>query len=315
MATVTTSVQKLAREDFSKVVSLTNPEDTPVYSMLKKTEVSSESPFWAAYERPDASAVTSGIDGADAPSPVNTSDTKYRNFTEGFTVSVRVSGRANAQATADGKKELARQVIAGGMAVRDAAEKSFLSAQGSQADNGTVPNRAAGMSAWIASNASHGVGGSTAGYNGTTQLVGAVTNGTNRVITESLWLESVQEAWDNHGKPDVAVMNSALGLKMQTSFTGIATMDHPGSKKELLGAVDFYHTPFGRMAFVMARNAPANTVLNIEKGKFEIGLLRPFAVQELAKSGDYEARQVILDATLISRNEKHSSKLADVTAS
>jgi hypothetical protein len=44
-------------------------------------------------------------------------------------------------------------------------------------------------------------------------------------------------------------------------------------------------------------------------------MLRPFTVQDLAKTGDSEIKQLLCEYTLVSKNEAASGKIADCTTS
>ena len=44
-------------------------------------------------------------------------------------------------------------------------------------------------------------------------------------------------------------------------------------------------------------------------------MLRPFQVQDLAKTGDSEVKQLLVEYTLVSKNEAASAKIADCTTS
>jgi hypothetical protein len=46
-----------------------------------------------------------------------------------------------------------------------------------------------------------------------------------------------------------------------------------------------------------------------------VGTLRPFQTVELAKTGDSEKRQLLVEATLESRNEGASGSVMDLTTS
>lgn len=46
-----------------------------------------------------------------------------------------------------------------------------------------------------------------------------------------------------------------------------------------------------------------------------VGFLRDFTMHEIAKSGDSEKRQLLVELTLISRNEAASGLVADLSTS
>ena len=64
-----------------------------------------------------------------------------------------------------------------------------------------------------------------------------------------------------------------------------------------------------------SRQCRARDVYIIESDKFAIATLRPTKQTELAKTGDAAKRQVVTEATLVSRNEAASGMVADLTTS
>ena len=56
-------------------------------------------------------------------------------------------------------------------------------------------------------------------------------------------------------------------------------------------------------------------VLCIDPGYVGLASLRPLSKEELAKTGDSEKRQLLVEATLESRNEGASGLVADLTTS
>jgi hypothetical protein len=48
---------------------------------------------------------------------------------------------------------------------------------------------------------------------------------------------------------------------------------------------------------------------------WEVAYLRPFGVQDLAKTGDAEKKQLLVEYTLVAKNEAANGKIADLTTS
>lgn len=53
-------------------------------------------------------------------------------------------------------------------------------------------------------------------------------------------------------------------------------------------------------------------ILVLDMEYWALAQLRPLKSMELAKTGDSERRQLIMEATLVSRNEKASGKVSDI---
>ena len=57
------------------------------------------------------------------------------------------------------------------------------------------------------------------------------------------------------------------------------------------------------------------TALVVDTEMFSTAFLRPFQVQDLAKTGDADKKQLLVEYTLVSKNEAASGKIADLTTS
>ena len=53
-------------------------------------------------------------------------------------------------------------------------------------------------------------------------------------------------------------------------------------------------------------------ILVLDMEYWALAQLRPLRAVELAKTGDSDRKQLIMEATLVSRNEKASGKVADI---
>jgi hypothetical protein len=215
-----------------------------------------------------------------------------------------VSGTQEATVAAGRTSELARQKMLKGIELARDREKRFVGNYASNVESGGTARKTAGALAWIATNTSFGATGSAGGFSAGD--VSAATAGTTRAFTETL-IKSVQAtAFSNGATPSVALMP---GTNKQTfsSFTGIADIraDVGGKNQATIYAgADVYVGDFGSLTIVPHPYAfAANAVLLYDPGKFKRVTLRAMKTEPLAKTGDAESFQTILEEGLLCLNE------------
>jgi hypothetical protein len=166
-----------------------------------------------------------------------------------------------------------------------------------------------GFEHWVQTNVSSG--GSYSYTNATT----ALTDGTQRNLTESLLKEAVQEAWTSGGDPEMILCGPVNKQNISSQFSGIATLYRDQQNvgpATIIGAADIYVSDFGQLQVVPSRFSRDRTIGVIQKNMWAVAYLRPFKIWELAKTGDAEKRLMLAEYCLESRNEAASGKVADL---
>ena len=100
-----------------------------------------------------------------------------------------------------------------------------------------------------------------------------------------------------------------------SGFTGNSTRFDAGADATLYTAVDVYASDFGQLQVVPNRFSRDRDAYVLDMNFFAMAFLRDFTMHELSKTGDSEKRQLLVEATLESRNEKASGLVADLTTS
>ena len=83
--------------------------------------------------------------------------------------------------------------------------------------------------------------------------------------------------------------------------------------KKLTAAVDIYVSDFGTHKVVPNRFQRARTGFVLESEKWAVAYLRPFQTEALAKTGDSDAKQIVVEYTLEARNEASSGAARDLS--
>lgn len=178
----------------------------------------------------------------------------------------------------------------------------------------TVAGISGSIESWITTNDSRT--GTQGGYNSGTGLVDAPSDGTQRDLQEQLLKDVLQLIYSNtRVDPSTAWFGPAQLNKATAVLTGIAQpVREVGNKAvTIIAAADVYKSPWGQIMLKPSRHVRERSVPVINPGYWKVGYLRPFQVRELAKTGDSEKRQAIVQYTLVARNEKSSGIVADLT--
>lgn len=310
MATLKTTDVKHVREDLADVISDISPEETPFLSMIGKTSATGRYHEGLSDTLAQPNADNAAVEGADAIDADQTGPARFGNYCQIFTKTIDVSGTLEASNTAGTKSELGRQATKKVKEIKRDQEAAFVSENVSVA---TGTRKLAGASNLISTNAIHGEGGSTPGFNPATSVTGAVVKGTDEVLTEADFKEAIAKVWEHSDGALTAFVNGSLKQKIST-FSGNAQMMQDASTNTVVSNVKLYESDFGIVKVLTSRYVSPTTVLLIDPTLWAVATLRKYEKKELGRTGDATRFQLLTEVTLECRNEAGNGKLADRTA-
>jgi hypothetical protein len=297
------------REDLSDVIYNVDPTDVPFLTSVPRAKATFTLHEWQTDTLASASAANAVLEGDDADPDSMTATTRLSNTCQISDKVPRVSGTAQATINAGRKDELAYQIVKAAKELRRDMESSLLANNAEATGSASVARELGGIEAWINTNTSVGSGG-TAGSLGDN----ARTDGTNRALTESLLKVELKSCWDNGGDPD-CIMVGSFNKQQISTFTGNATRFKEAEDSRLMASIDIYQSDFGELEIIPNRFQVSESCLILQKDMWAVAYLRPVSISNLAKTGDSERRQIIVEYTLESRNEKASGAVFDCTTS
>lgn len=290
------------REDLTDIIYRISPTATPFISMAAKGKASNTLHEWQTQDL--ASAVTNNAqaEGDDATAKTVTPTVRLNNRTQISTKTVIVSGTQQAMNPAGRKDELAYQLSLASLELRRDMESSAT-----QLDvTATAPRQSRGLVGWVVDNVNRN-GGTLASYTGNTGR----TKGTAIAFTEARLKDVLQKCFTAGGDPDTILLPPAAKQTFST-FTGNATRFDKSEDAKLYASVDVYVSDFGELKAVPSRFQDANDVFVLESSKWAISYLRPFQTMELAKTGDAEKREILVEWTVEARAPKANGAVYDV---
>ena len=320
MATYTTYIPEGGavgqREDLSNTIFNIAPTETPVVSSIGKTKATATYHEWQTDDL--AAANNDGLlEGADAAAASATPTVRVGNRTQIQGKTVHVSGTLDAVDKAGRKTETAYQLAKSGQELKRDMEKTILSNVDQSAGTTATPRLLGGIQTWLKSNfvtMTDGVAPTTADGNNT-RTEGA----TAAAFTEAKLKECVKKVFENGGSPTMLVVPPTQ-KQVVSEFAGIAAQRYEAPKAKattIIGAADVYLSDFGTLSvvpdrFMTADDTPAEQALVLDPTMASIATLRPFQSQLLAKTGDSEKHQMIVEYTLAVNNEKTHGIVADL---
>ena len=323
--TYTTYEQVGIREDLSNAIYDISPMETPFVTSIQQGAPAKNRYIEWQTDALATATVTGAVEGADATYYTATATVRPRNYTQIFQRSVIVSGTAQAVTTAGREEELAYQIAKRGRELKRSIEKAMCGNYASVAGSNATARRLAGFEAWIKTNDTRGSGGATAGADGgytTTGLVVAATDASSsgqRTFTETRMKAVILNCWSQGGQPSI-VMVGPVNKQKASAFAGITTKysdfgNNPNSPGALaiVASADLYLSDFGKLRIIPNRFSRERTAMIYDPDYISRHVLRPFAVNPLAKAGDADKRQLITELTLCMRNEKAHGCVADLT--
>jgi len=299
------------RESLSDIITSISPMDTPFMSMCKQAKATATYEEWMTDTLASASTSNAVIEGDEATLDASVATVRVGNYTQISDKTVVTTGTQEVISKAGRKSELAYQVAKKGKELKRDMEATLTANQAQVAGNATTARKIGSLGSWIATNDVLGTGSAASPTGDGTD---ARTDGTQRALTESLLKTAIQNCWTEGGEPSM-VMVGPHNKTVISGFTGNSTRFDVGEDKKLTASIDVYESDFGALDIVPNRFSRERDVWVLDKDHWEISYLRPFSQHELSKTGDSEKRQMLVEYTLISRQEKASGMVADCTTS
>jgi hypothetical protein len=299
------------KEDLSDVITNISPEETPLYSAMKKTKATNTYHEWQT-DSLRSSAVNANIEGDDTTAEARTATTRLGNRTQIFKNAVSIPDTDEGLSKAGRAREIGYQTLKVAKEQKLDIEKALFDNQAAVAGNSTTARRLAGLGAWLTTNTDFGATGADATGDGSD----ARTDGTQEAFSQARFDGVMQSIWEQGGRPETVYL-SAFQMNKALGFTG------NNNQRSTIGAADgevanllnIYMTPWGSVEFVPSRENRSRDVYIMQNDMVECAVLRPTKNIALAKTGDSTRRQVTTELTLVVRNEAALGGVFDNTTS
>ncbi|HNI19891.1 MAG TPA: DUF5309 domain-containing protein [Nitrospira sp.] len=313
------------REELADKIYQITPEETPYLSLIGRKPVVSTHPEWQTDTLASPDTSNNQPEGNDWTYDAVAATTRVGTYTQISDKKIVISRTQDKTSKAGRKSELAREIAKKGVELRIDMEAICLSNQASTAGtgNGATNRKLGGFRAWLASNDSMGSGGSSGGYNTSTNVVDAATNGTQRAFTKAILDAVILSTFNAGGSPKTLMLAPYAKTVFSTfmSDSNVAPQRYETPSKgqtTIVAAADMYLSDFGPVSVVpnrqMARAGAtiARNAFLIDPRMVSLGVFDDIDLEKPAKTGDAEKRVLVTEYTLLVNNEAAHGVAADI---
>ena len=298
------------REDLSYVIYNISPTDTPFLSSASKTQATAVLHEWQTDSLTAASATNAVIEGDEATADAISATTRLSNSSQILDKVVTITGTQEAVDKAGRASEIAYQIAKAAKELKRDLESSLTANNAEVTGAAGTAREMGGLGAWVITNDVFGSGGASGAGIGNT----ARTDGTQRVFTETQLKSVIKSVWNSGGNPQI-IMVGPFNKQKLSGFTGNSTRFDAGADATLYTSVDVYASDFGQTQVIPNRFSRDRDAWVLDMDYWGVAFLRDFSMHELAKTGDTEKRQLLVECTLEARKEGASGLIADLTTS
>ena len=296
------------REALVNMIYRTKTEETPFLSAISKISTSNTLHEWQTDDL--GSAGTNYVIEADeATTDATTATTRAGNYCQILDKVALVSGtQMNGMNPAGRGNEMDYQMAKRSLQLRKDVELALLDNNAKVAGNASTAREMAGVPTWIKD---------AFDKNGATAPTGdgtdAWSGGTDVALNEGRLKNVLQQAYTNGGTPNMIISN-AFNRQIISSFAGNATRVIDGKSDTLNTTYKIYASEFGDLTVAPSRHCETNMVYVLDTDLWKFAVLRDFQINDLARNGDYERKQLLIECTLEACNGKGNGIIVNVSA-
>lgn len=304
------------REDLTDVIYDISPVDTPFMSNAAKGSCQATFHEWQIDELDSVDSSNYHVEGDDIDTyDTAAATTRLGNYTQISRKTVLVSGTQEVVNKAGRKSELRYQTAKKAKSLKRDLESMSLANNGAVAGNDTTARETGSLLAFLYTNIDYyTTDGDNPSY--TSAPTDARTDGTQRTFTETILKSVVSQCWTSGANPRI-LMVGAFNKQTVSGFSGIAEtrVAAKAAPTTIIGAADIYVSDFGNLDVVPNRFMRARDALVLDPEMYSFCYLRPFKVEDMAKTGDGTKKAMLVEWLLKVHNEAGLGLAADLTTS
>ena len=294
-------------EDVDAMITRIAPTETPFMSAIGKGKAMNTFVEWQTQDLATV-APNAQIEGDTYAAQATTPTVRLGNYTQISTKVVSVSGTNEAVKSYGRGSEIGYQMSLKALELKREQEAALCSAANgvagavsnattsvNHAGSASVARLLRGIEGWIADNVDLGATGVAPVY--TMGSWTAPVDGTARALTEAQFLNVAQKCYDAGGNPTMAIMSSKQRNALN-AFNGGTQKFNKMEDGTIDGTFDVYVSSFGTYKIVNSRFVRNSVIHLIEPGKWELSVLRPYQVEDIANTADSKRKALKTEFTL-----------------
>ena len=277
-------------------------------SMAGRSKAKNTLTEWQTDALASAVATNAHVEGDEYAFDAVTPTVRLSNYTQISRKTIIVSGSQQAANHAGVTKELAYGLAKKSKELKRDMEMCLTNKVAKAVGSTSAARKLGGLETWISTNVSRGTNGAGAGGGA------APTDGTQRALTETM-LKTVIQSCYSSGSDSNVVMVGPHNKGVISGFTGRSSARQMIGATKIQAAADLFASDFGDYKIIPNRFSRDRTAFVLDPDYWSVAYYRDFQQEEVSKTGDALKRALLVEFTLIAKNEASSGVVADLATS
>ncbi len=295
------------REDLTDVIYNISPTDTPFISSIKKTKARAVLHEWQTDTLAAAVSTNAQLEGDAVTVSTSTPTTRQQNYCQISFKTAAVTGTQEAVDKAGRNSEISYQMAKRAKELKRDVETAMTGNQGWVAGGSTLARQMRSLRSWLKSNTST----ETNGGNSSNGSAAADDSSVLRTMTEAMLKTVIQSCFTNGADPGI-IMVGPYNKTVVSGFTGRTQARQNIAKDRIQAAAHLYASDFGELRVIPNRFQRERDAFVLDPSMAAVAHLQNYKTINLAKVGDSERRQLLVECTLEMCNEQAHGVVADL---
>ena len=307
------------REDLSNIIYDISPTETPFISSISRENAKNTLHEWQTDSLAAATTANAQLEGDDITDYGTLSSTvRVGNYCQISRKLAAVSGTLESIDKAGRNSEMAYQLVKKGKELKRDMETIALANIAPDAGGPTTARQMATLGCWVKTNTD--ISATSSGNPTYTSGVPAAarTDGTARAITTTIINSVCSAAWTTGADVNVLMVGTHVKKTISTLTSAVTrNYDITGKPRPtaFIGAIDVYVSDFQILEIIPNRYQRGRDAWFLDMDYCCIAQLRPMHSDKMARTGDADKRMLLVEWTLVVKNEAALGLAADLSTS
>ena len=277
-------------------------------SMIGRSKAKNTLVEWQTDALASAVATNAQVEGDEYAFDAVVPTARLSNYTQISRKTIIVSGSQQAGNHAGVTNEIAYGLAKKSKELKRDMETCLTNKVAKAVGASGTARKLGGLETWISSNTSRGTNGAGAGAGA------APTDGTQRAVTEAM-VKAVIQACYSAGSDSNTIMCGPFNKGKISAFTGRSSARQNVAATTIQAAADLYSSDFGDYKVIPNRFQRDRSIFVLDPDYWSVAYYRDFKQEEVSKTGDAIKRALLVEFSLVAKNEGSSGIVADLTTS
>jgi hypothetical protein len=297
------------REDLANAIYNIDPTATPFLSTLPRRNVNNVVFSWQTENLASVNPNNALEEGFQTDRVTATATVRAQNYVQLSAKNATVSGSQQNANPAGKSDELAHQMALRSKELKRDMETILTGPQGLATGAADGIRKTRGLESWLTTNTFRGTGGANATVE--TASPTDATAGNLRALTEDRIKIAMQSCYSAGAEPSILMVGPVNKLQV-SKFAGRTGTQVQVNQSTVTSNVTIYASDFGDLKVVVDRFQRERSAFLLDPEYAAVAYYRNFETQDIAKVGDADTKQIVVEYGLEMRQQAAHAVIADL---